>query len=152
MYSNRSLTPQQVTGNALAPGFNDLIGACSQKKGNEEGAHFLTFLTGYVNRHFDDEERAMTRHVYDGLEDHIKEHEQYRKQLEKLKEDLTMRGTTDEVVSEAVWVAANWLPISSRRTRQWRRHSGEDDRGTKLSERDAAIKAGEFISPAFVFY
>ena len=94
---------------ALIGQFNDLIEACSQKKGHEEVGRFLTFLTGYVNRHFDDEERAMARNVYDGIEAHIKEHEQYRMQLAGLKDDFITHGTTDQVVSEAVWVAANWF-------------------------------------------
>ena len=79
---------------ALIGQFNDLIEACSQKKGHEEVGRFLTFLTGYVNRHFDDEERAMARNVYDGIEAHIKEHEQYRMQLARLKDDVIKRGTT----------------------------------------------------------
>ena len=103
---------------ALIGQFNDLVEACSQKKGHEEVGRFLTFLTGYVNRHFDDEERAMARNVYDGIEAHIKEHEQYRRQLAKLKDDLIERETTDEVVSDAVWVAANWFLTHIKRTDQ----------------------------------
>jgi len=103
---------------ALIGQFNDLIEACSQKKGHEEVGRFLTFLTGYVNRHFDDEERAMARNVYDGIEAHIKEHEQYRRQLAGLKDDLIKRGMTDQVVSDAVWVAANWFLSHIKRTDQ----------------------------------
>ena len=103
---------------ALIGQFNDLIEACSQKKGHEEVGRFLTFLTGYMNRHFDDEERAMARNVYDGIEAHIKEHEQYRRQLAGLKDDLIKRGMTDQVVSDAVWVAANWFLSHIKRTDQ----------------------------------
>jgi len=103
---------------ALIGQFNDLIEACSHKKGQEEVGRFLTFLTGYVNRHFDDEERAMARNVYDGIEAHIKEHEQYRMQLARLKDDLVKRGLTDEIVSESVWVAADWFITHIKRTDQ----------------------------------
>jgi len=103
---------------ALIGQFNDLIEACAQKKGKEEVGRFLTFLTGYVNRHFDDEERAMARNVYDGIEAHIKEHEQYRRQLARLKEDFIKRGLTDEIVSESVWVAADWFIRHIKRTDQ----------------------------------
>jgi hemerythrin len=98
--------------------FNSLIEACSQKKGHEEVGRFLTFLTGDVHRHFDDEERAMARNLYDGIEAHIKEHEQYRRQLAGLKDDLIKRGTTDQVVAEAVWVAADWFITHIKRTDQ----------------------------------
>lgn len=98
--------------------FNDLIEACAQKKGQEEVGRFLTFLTGYVNRHFDDEERAMARNVYDGIEAHIKEHEQYRGQLARLKDDVIKGGVTDQVVSDAVWVAADWFISHIKRTDQ----------------------------------
>jgi len=101
---------------ALIGQFNDLIEACAQKKGHEEVSRFLTFLTGYVNRHFDDEERAMARNVYEGLEAHIKEHEQYRGQLARLKENVTKRGMTDELIADAVWVAANWFVSHIKRT------------------------------------
>ena len=98
--------------------FNDLIEACSHQKGHEEVGRFLTFLTGYVNKHFDDEERAMAKNVYDGIEDHIKEHEQFRMQLARLKDDVIKRGMNDQVVSEAVWVAANWFITHIKRTDQ----------------------------------
>jgi hemerythrin len=101
---------------ALIGQFNDLMEACAQKKGKDEVARFLTFLTGYVNQHFDDEERAMARNVYDGIEVHIKEHEQYRRQLAMLKDDVIKRGMTDQVVSEAVWVAADWFISHIKRT------------------------------------
>jgi hemerythrin len=111
----RNIDAQHI---ALIGQFNDLIEACSQKKGHEEVARFLTFLTGYVNRHFDDEERAMARNLYDGIEAHIKEHEQYRVQLARLKDDVLKRGMTDQLVSEAVWVAANWFISHIKRTDQ----------------------------------
>ena len=98
--------------------FNELIEACAQNKGQEEVGRFLTFLTGYVNRHFDDEERAMARSVYDGIEAHIREHEQYRMQLARLKDDLVKHGMTDQVVADAVWVAADWFISHIKRTDQ----------------------------------
>lgn len=98
--------------------FNDLIEACAQKKGHEEVGRFLTFLTGYVNKHFDEEERAMARNVYDGIEAHSKEHELFRGQLARLKDNLYNRGMTDQVVSEAVWVAADWFLSHIKRTDQ----------------------------------
>ena len=103
---------------ALIGQFNDLMEACAQKKGKDEVGRFLTFLTGYVHRHFDDEERAMAKNVYDGIEAHIKEHDQYRKQLAKLKDDIITRGVTDQVVSDAVWVAADWFVAHIKRTDQ----------------------------------
>ncbi len=98
--------------------FNDLIEACSQKKGQEEVGRFLTFLTGYVNRHYDDEERAMARSIYDGIEAHIKEHEQYRRQLARLKDDVIKGGVTDQIISDTVWVAADWFISHIKRTDQ----------------------------------
>ena len=71
-----------------------------------------------MSRHFDDEERAMARNVYDGIEAHIQEHEQYRMQLARLKDELIKRGLTDQVVSESVWVAADWFITHIKRTDQ----------------------------------
>lgn len=60
----------------------------------------------------------MARSVYEGIEARIKEHEQFRGRLAKLKDDVIKRGMTEEVVSEAVWVAADWFISHIKRTDQ----------------------------------
>lgn len=94
---------------ALIGQFNDLIAACAQKKGPEEVGRFVTFLTGYVHRHFDDEERIMADVSYTGLARHQEQHAKFRERLTKLKNNLGQQGATDEVAAEAVWVAAEWF-------------------------------------------
>jgi hemerythrin len=89
--------------------FNELIDACAREKGHEEIGRFLTFLTGYVSRHFEDEERVMAANAYTGLERHREEHDKYRRKLTQLRDDLDRQGASDGVLSEAVWVAAEWF-------------------------------------------
>jgi hemerythrin len=89
--------------------FNELLDACAEKKGGEELGRFLTFLTGYVHRHFDDEERVMAEASYSGVERHRGEHERYRRKLAQLKEDLAREGRADKVISDALWMAAEWF-------------------------------------------
>jgi len=94
---------------ALIRQFNELIAACKEKKGSEELARFLTFLTGYVHRHFDDEEREMVRISYTGLERHRGEHEKYRRRLAELKERILVRADADQMTADALWMAAEWF-------------------------------------------
>jgi hemerythrin len=94
---------------ALIGQFNELLDACSKKKGDQEISRFLTFLTGYVHRHFEDEERAMESVSYTGMERHRAEHEKYRRRLVGLKEDLAREGHADQVIADALWMAAEWF-------------------------------------------
>ena len=71
-----------------------------------------------MNRHYDDEERAMARSIYDGIAAHIKEHAQYRRQLARLKDDVIKGGVTDQIISDTVWVAADWFISHIKRTDQ----------------------------------
>ena len=93
---------------ALIEKFNDLLAACNQKKGNEEITEFLQFLTRYVIVHFSDEERLMHERAYPGLGSHRLEHQEYRERLAKLR-DSYIAGMRGEVVSESVWLAAEWF-------------------------------------------
>ncbi len=111
------LTPDLLTGiaeldaqhRALFGQFNELIAACREKRGSEEVGQFLTFLTGYVHRHFDDEEREMARISYPGLDRHRGEHEKYRKKLADLKERVSGGTVPNEVAEDALWLAAEWF-------------------------------------------
>ncbi len=111
------LTPDLLTGiaeidaqhRALFGQFNELIAACREKRGSEEVGRFLTFLTGYVHRHFDDEEREMQRISYSGLERHRGEHEKYRKKLADLKDRVSGGTVSNEVTEDALWLAAEWF-------------------------------------------
>ncbi len=88
--------------------FNDLIAACNQEKGREEVQKFLQFLTGYVVVHFSDEETLMRQRGYLGYDAHRLEHQQFRERLAKLRDDF-VAGMQDQVVSESVWLAAEWF-------------------------------------------
>jgi hemerythrin len=93
---------------ALIEKFNELIAACNQKKGSDEIQEFLHFLTRYVIEHFSDEEHLMQQRRYPGFDVHQREHEGYRERLAKLRDEY-IAGMRDEIVSEAVWLAAEWF-------------------------------------------
>lgn len=66
------LTPDLLTGNALIDSehrqlfaaINDLMDACSQGKGRDKILSTAKFLTGYVAKHFGDEEQLQMRSKY----------------------------------------------------------------------------------------
>ena len=93
---------------ALIGQFNELLDACAKQQGEQEIGRFLTFLTGYVHQHFEDEERVMAEASYTGLERHRFEHDKYRSKLAQLREDLDAKGST-QVTADALWVTAEWF-------------------------------------------
>ena len=66
------------------------------------------FLTGYVIVHFSDEESMMRERGYPGIDGHQQEHHQFRERLKELRISY-VTGMRDEVISEAVWLAADWF-------------------------------------------
>lgn len=96
--------------------FNDLLDACAEQRGREVAGRFLTFLVGYVNLHFAAEEKLMAEHQYTGLAHHAKEHEEYRAKLDRLRKERDAHGMSDELLREAVWLAADWFLTHIRQT------------------------------------
>jgi hemerythrin-like metal-binding protein len=58
--------------------------------------------------HFSDEEHLMQQRRSPGFDVHQREHQGYRERLAKLRDEY-IAGMRDEVVSEAVWLAAEWF-------------------------------------------
>jgi len=94
---------------ALISRFNEMIAACLHRTGKDEIGRVLAFLSGYVNRHFDDEERVMAACSYTGLQQHQEEHARFRQRLQVLADTYREQGATDQVVADTVWAAAEWF-------------------------------------------
>jgi hemerythrin len=95
---------------------NDLLQACSVKKGKEEIGRFVVFLSDYVILHFAAEEREMAAHSYPAMAGHKAEHEQFKKEIAKLKADYIEHGANIDVVLIAVRMSHDWLREHIKKT------------------------------------
>ena len=96
------LTPDLLTGNALIDSehrqlfaaINDLMDACSQGKGRDKILSTAKFLTGYVAKHFGDEEQLQMRSKYPNYPAHKQFHDGYRRKLDETAQQLIAEGAT----------------------------------------------------------
>lgn len=102
------LTKDLETGNAiidmehrqLLKAANDLMEACSQGRGRAQLEPVIDFLTSYVDKHFCDEELLQTKSEYPGYTGHKQFHENYKKVLGQVAQDLKSQGPTIAVLSK----------------------------------------------------
>ena len=96
------LTPDLLTGNALIDSehrqlfaaINDLMDACSQGKGRDKILSTAKFLTGYVAKHFGDEEQLQMRSKYPNYPAPKQFHDGYRRKLDETAQQLSAEGAT----------------------------------------------------------
>lgn len=96
------LTEDLLTGNAqidaqhrqLLETVNRLMDACAKGKGRDQIQSTVTFLSDYVVKHFQDEERLQLQSNYPGYAGHKQFHDGYRKQLAADAQVLLQEGPT----------------------------------------------------------
>ena len=128
------LTQDLMTGNALIDSehrqlfaaVNNLMTACSQGKGRDQIQQTVTFLSNYVVKHFQDEERLQAQSNYPNYPAHKQFHDGYRRQLAQVSQELLQEGPTVKALGDLNRVVA--VLISHIRTEDKRlaRHSKEN--------------------------
>ena len=88
---------------------NLLMEACQVGKGREEVARLLQFLSSYVRVHFDSEEQIQIESGYPGYPEHLLAHQQFSKDIERLKQQFTAEGAGLVLVIETNQMVAAWL-------------------------------------------
>jgi len=112
-----TLTKDLVTGNAmidrqhqqLLDAINELLDACSKGQGRAEISKTLEFLNGYVEKHFSDEQDLQLKYHYPEYEKHKKFHDEYKKTIHDLKDELAKEGTNIALVAKVNTSIAGWL-------------------------------------------
>ena len=107
------LTQDLLTGNNLIDTehkqlfeeINSLLDACSQGKGREKLMDTATFLNGYVNKHFGDEEKLQQSSNYPDYSSHKTFHDGYKRQLFQSTQELLTNGPTVKALSQLNQVA-----------------------------------------------
>lgn len=73
---------------------NRLMDACSAGKGRDQIRTTITFLSDYVVKHFQDEEKLQLQAHYPDYAAHKKFHTEYRRQLAATAQELIQEGPT----------------------------------------------------------
>lgn len=102
------LTADLLTGNQLIDSqhrqlflaVNQLMDACSMGKGREQIQSTITFLSDYVVKHFQDEERLQLKSNYPGYSEHKQFHDGYRRQLAQTVQELIQEGPTVKALGD----------------------------------------------------
>ena len=108
------LTQDLMTGNALIDSehrqlfaaVNNLMTACSQGKGRDQIQQTVTFLSNYVVKHFQDEERLQAQSNYPNYTAHKQFHDGYRRQLSQVAQELLQQGPTVKALGDLNRVVA----------------------------------------------
>lgn len=75
----------------------------------------LAFLSDYVVRHFKDEEALQIKYNYPGYSDHRKIHQDFMKDVQRMKDDINSHGFTVATKSLVGLTLTNWLTLHINR-------------------------------------
>lgn len=88
---------------------NNLLEACSARKGKEEVLNTIDFLGDYVITHFSDEEKLQRDNDYPEYKNHKAAHENFIKDYKKLKERMEEEGVSVNFIVSVNKVVVDWL-------------------------------------------
>ena len=107
-----------VTGNEMIDGqhkelidkINKLLDSCEVGNDKLTAIKTLDYLADYTDFHFGEEEKLQESISYPGIEQHKKEHEKLRRDVEELHEMLEeQEGPTEAFVAQVQENVINWL-------------------------------------------
>ena len=124
------VTQDLITGNALIDSehrqlfdaVNNLMDACSQGQGRTQIQSTATFLSNYVVKHFQDEERLQTQSKYPGYTAHKTFHDGYKRQLQQTTQELLADGATVKSLGKLNQVAGVLLSHIRTEDRKLAKH------------------------------
>ncbi len=88
---------------------NDLLQACSSRKGKEEVTKTMKFLYDYTEKHFSDEEKLQLQYRYPDYTNHKRYHEEFKKVVRELSMQLQKEGPNIAVISKVNTSVGGWL-------------------------------------------
>jgi hemerythrin len=88
---------------------NDLSQSLESNQGAAKIATTLNFLIDYTNFHFTAEEKHMAVNGYPELGNHKNQHEEFKKTLADLEEDLEEEGATQLLADSIDTLLVKWL-------------------------------------------
>lgn len=101
--------------------------ACSQGKDREKSIEVFRYLLSYVNKHFANEEKLQTRANYPEFAAHKQFHDNYKKTLDSMSQNLLAEGPTVKtlgVLNQQVAVLVSHLRMMDKKMAAYlREHS-----------------------------
>ena len=88
---------------------NSLIDASMSGKGDKVVMDVLDFLTGYVVKHFGDEEQLMTDYEYPDYLNHKRIHDDFKVTAGELVQQVGMEGPSEQLIDQVVSIVGAWL-------------------------------------------
>ena len=132
---------------------NGLSNAIKENRGEVEIGTILKFLEEYTKAHFDTEEKYMLNYQYPGYQTHKKEHELFKQDLKKLREEHKFLGASRELAQQIEKRVINWyLDHIAKvdksmgtflRSKVWKRGTLEED--DSLPSKDVAKREKELL-------
>ena len=130
------VTQDLITGNALIDSehrqlfdaVNNLMDACSQGQGRTQIQSTATFLSNYVVKHFQDEERLQTQSKYPGYTAQKTFHDGYRNQLALTAQALLREGPTVKALgdlNQVIGVLVSHIRVEDKRLARYIREQGK---------------------------
>ena len=130
------VTQDLITGNALIDSehrqlfdaVNRLMEACSQGQGRAQLQSTATFLSNYVVKHFQDEERLQIQNKYPDYPSHKTFHDGYRNQLALTAQELLLEGPTAKTLGDlnrVVGILVSHIRTEDKRLARYIREQGK---------------------------
>lgn len=113
-----TLDDSLLTGNELIDGqhgelierINQLLKSCETTTGQTTAVKMLDYLSEYTDFHFKAEEKLQEEIAYPGIEEHKKQHEEFKKAVEELHEMLVEEeGPSEAFVAQVQKNVVEWL-------------------------------------------
>ncbi len=79
--------------------------------GEETLMPLMQYLEGYIDQHFEEEERLMTAHHYPGLPFHRNVHEEFRENFAVLNSRLKEKGADVAVMTDVYFLLEQWFRV-----------------------------------------
>lgn len=74
---------------------NDLLAACERDNGSEETEKMLTYLSDYVNFHFEAEEKFQEEIGYPGINEHKAKHAEFKQNVAAMGQMIGRTGSPE---------------------------------------------------------
>lgn len=87
---------------------NQLLVSMKDGQGESEVIKTLNFLEDYVYKHFEDEENIQKKYNYPKYTEQHNQHEQFKKELKKLRETFQKQGTSTLLALNAQKNIVTW--------------------------------------------
>lgn len=95
---------------------NSLIEACRLGQGAEAVGQVLSFLENYARLHFSTEENYMRKYQFPGIEDHLRQHQEFVANLTEVKARFDQEGPGVHIIVITNRILAGWLNTHIRRS------------------------------------